>query len=264
MRSLIRFALTVFFCGSICACSPNQEALPVSSDGTVLLNKRPIGKSALQEKRRLEKTIQELKRRLPTPLDEIELYAVSTLGSALFIIGGSTKGQSVSNTWLLDHKTLSVKTGPKLNYSRSDHEVTKLKDGRLLISGGVKRKPNGDFSLVSQMELYDPKTGQFYLTKALSCPRYQHTAVQLDDHRVIILGGATDQEHSAEGGFTDNVEVFNIRSETIRSGPRLSFPQKQPDLVLINSRKIFVFNGEPFLWDAPNERAPSEFIEITE
>src|SRR5215831_14859654 len=72
------------------------------------------------------------------------------------------------------------------------HTSTLLPDGRVLIAGGNSAFLFGGASAVeSSAELYDPATGTFAATGAMTTPRDGHTATLLPDGRVLLAGGAT-------------------------------------------------------------------------
>lgn len=74
------------------------------------------------------------------------------------------------------------------------HSMTTLTDGRVLVAGGEGRaddsQPSGDPIppyYRSDAEIYDPKTGKFIPTGAMSQVRGQTVAVPLPDGRVVVL-----------------------------------------------------------------------------
>lgn len=72
-----------------------------------------------------------------------------------------------------------------------DHTATRLKDGRVLIAGGMTAAKTGAFS--QSAYLYNPKAvpkvHPFLDAGQLKTPRVNHTATLLDDGRVLIAGG---------------------------------------------------------------------------
>jgi hypothetical protein len=109
-------------------------------------------------------------------------------------VGGSTQAS------LFDPVTgKSTPTGAMIE-PRYDHSATLLPDGRVLIAGGgSSRRIDGRNGLVvlASAELYDPVTGTFTPTGAMTAARRRHTATLLPDERVLIVGGlatpTTDQ-----------------------------------------------------------------------
>jgi N-acetylneuraminic acid mutarotase len=67
------------------------------------------------------------------------------------------------------------------------HTATLLKDGRVLIAGGVGPRSGEDY--LASAEIYDPVTGQFSAAGSLPSPRVYNTATLLPSGLVLIAGG---------------------------------------------------------------------------
>ncbi len=84
--------------------------------------------------------------------------------------------------------------------NRGDHTATLLANGKVLIAGGADQDPTG--TGLASAELYDPSTGTFTQTGSMAVGRFLHTATQLQDGRVLIVGGvlrsASDPVATAE------------------------------------------------------------------
>ena len=97
--------------------------------------------------------------------------------------------------------------------------VTLLADGRVLFAGGWS---GGDDSYTpsATAQLYDPKTGTFSLTGAMTVPRARHTATLLTDGRVLITGGVSEQTSSTTGPYLASAELYDPKSGTFAAaGP---------------------------------------------
>ena len=110
-----------------------------------------------------------------------------------------------------------------MNTARVDHTATVLKDGRVLVTGGLCC---GAVPESNTAEIYDPGTAKFSFTGSMLDKRWEHEAVLLNNGMVLVAGGYTaggNQLSSAElfdpagaggaGGFggTANMSVARIR-----------------------------------------------------
>jgi hypothetical protein len=82
--------------------------------------------------------------------------------------------------------------GPAYSNSigRNFYTATLLKDGRVLVAGGLGTGDGGPIGRLAVAQIWDPSTGKFTATGSMNLPRYQHTATLLEDGRVLIVGGA--------------------------------------------------------------------------
>ena len=92
--------------------------------------------------------------------------------------------QYVANAELYDPQTGSFATTGKLTVVRSQHTVTPLSSGQILLIGG-----SSVGGRVSSAELYYPATETFAVTGSLSTERSLHTASRLTNGQVLVAGG---------------------------------------------------------------------------
>jgi hypothetical protein len=108
---------------------------------------------------------------------------------------------------------------------RAIHTATLLSTGKALVAGGINH-----YTLVQQpprraclpvatnlAELFDPASGAFTATGAMSTPRFAHTATVLQDNRVLVAGGSSITPPTAEiydpvaAAFTATSNMVSVR-----------------------------------------------------
>jgi hypothetical protein len=79
-----------------------------------------------------------------------------------------------------------------MNVARVAHTATRLRDGRVLIAGGISccvtTPTTVSQFVVETAEIYDPETDSFTPTGSMAMARGDHTATLLRDSRVLIVG----------------------------------------------------------------------------
>lgn len=100
---------------------------------------------------------------------------------------------------------------------RTYHTATVLRDGRVLVAGGMNRMG----SALKSAELFDPKTDKWLPTGSMAAARYDATATLLPDGRVLIAGGSSTPEGYAGAGqerheerSLDTAELYDPRTGT--------------------------------------------------
>ncbi len=157
--------------------------------------------------------------------------------------------------------------------ARSFHTATLLRGppercgancGKILVAGGFgavdPSGPTGNAEPLTSAELYDPATGQWTATGAMSERRAWHTATLLGDGRVLVAGGA---KAAGGGSAVDTAELYDPASGTwtpagnlVAGGnPNMSGPQGarqnhaavlltgSPDQCASNCGKVLVVGG---------------------
>lgn len=140
--------------------------------------------------------------------------AVTLTNGKVLVIGGETSTNGVVSTvgtCELYSATGSsrVATGSLLT-PRGSFGAIRLKDGRVLVAGGVNK--NG---WTTTAEIYDPATGSFTATGSLNSPRRDFAMALLNDGRVLAVGGNGTQ-------LPATTELYNPSNGTWVVGPTLN------------------------------------------
>ena len=117
-------------------------------------------------------------------------------------------------------KSVFVATG-SMTTGRWFETATKLKDGRVLIVGGMATAFND--SVLGSAELYNPATGSTTLVGSLHTPRFGHVAALLNDGRVLIAGG-----EDANGAPVRPAEFFNPSTKIFTPAGNTPFTDFEP------------------------------------
>lgn len=111
-------------------------------------------------------------------------HTVSALdpGWAL-VAGGFTGGKPATSTLLVDLVGGELRKAGRLRTARARHASVTLKDGRVLVLGGVNKR------VLASVEAYDPMTDKWYRMPDMASPRADFTVVEVDGG-LMLLGGS--------------------------------------------------------------------------
>ncbi len=124
---------------------------------------------------------------------------------------------------------------------RSFHFAVRLRDGRVLLGGGVSSATPG--SVLSSAELYDPAKGVFTGTGALLTPRYGAASILLRDGDVLVAGGSNN---SGPYGFNplQSAELYHPATNTFSATGEMDVARANPVLVKTATDAVFVLGDE--------------------
>jgi hypothetical protein len=114
------------------------------------------------------------------------LSALLADGRVLFVGGFDPVKGMATTVEVYEPATGKFSPTGSMTTARDFETVTRLRDGRVLVVGGLAA--DNAHQLVSA-EIYDPATGKFTVTGSLHTARQFHTATLLVDGRVLIAGG---------------------------------------------------------------------------
>ena len=105
--------------------------------------------------------------------------------------GGSFGGNATAAAELYDPSSGSFTATNPMMSPRSMHTATLLQNGQVLLAGGASAfYGRGPSSSLSSAELFDPTTDNFTATADMTALREQHTATQLNNGEVLVVGGS--------------------------------------------------------------------------
>jgi hypothetical protein len=133
-----------------------------------------------------------------------------------------------------NHGAGSIAIAAPMLEPRSGHAATLLPNGKVLITGGMRR--NQDF--YKSAELYDPATGKFRPAGDMSMGRVGHIAVLLGSGKVLIAGGWINR------GATDSAELYDPASGKFSVIAPMTTRRGRPSATLLENGDILIAGGE--------------------
>lgn len=108
-------------------------------------------------------------------------------GDTLFLAGFRGRTGTTASTERVEGPATRIRAGEPLTVERELFSVTRLADGRFLLTGGYSTRQR---KTLAGAEIYDPATDRFTETAGpLHHGRFGHTAVRLSDGKVLVVGG---------------------------------------------------------------------------
>ena len=147
----------------------------------------------------------------------------------------------------IDPETGEFEFKNRLAVPRGAYSSTPLRDGRVLITGGV----NLEGSVVKISKIYDPSSNDFTETGGLIQERFRHLALLLQDGSVLIVGGRKGNPASSER--VTGAERFDPTTKAFSEAGSPGSEQAWSGRVL-QTGKVFLIlrNGDVVLYDPEN------------
>lgn len=124
---------------------------------------------------------------------------------------------------------------------RLAYTATRLRDGRILIAGGMGGSIPSPTNCVAVAEIFDPVSRTFTSTGTLVKSRVYHTATLLRDGRVLIAGGTDCAGEQYTG--TRSAELFDPAAGTFSSTGDLVVARWTHAATLTNTGKVLITGG---------------------
>jgi Kelch motif protein/galactose oxidase-like protein len=110
----------------------------------------------------------------------------------ILVVGGRNGGVPLASVEIFDQTTRYQTDGGKLSltHARQQHVATVLRDGRVLITGGLGE----DGKPITAAEIYEPRNRVIAAARPMNVARANHVAVLLCDGTVLLAGGGAGAE----------------------------------------------------------------------
>lgn len=106
-------------------------------------------------------------------------------------------------------------TGPQLPVGVGGHATTLLSDGSLLITGGASSITS---PALGSALIFSPATRTMeMIATELAVPRVGHSATNIGDDLVLIVGGGSSAEVGAVSELVETVELYSTSTRTFRN-----------------------------------------------
>jgi N-acetylneuraminic acid mutarotase len=142
----------------------------------------------------------------------------------------------VANTWSY--------TGT-MTIQRAYATATLLGDGRVLLAGGlVPYDGTGRLVATAAAEVYDFQTDTWSAVSPMAVPRGSFTATRLNDGRVLVVGGTTNDGAVPPNSLvTSTAEIFNPATNTWSAAASLPGPRQEAGAAPLPDGRVLVMGG---------------------
>jgi hypothetical protein len=157
----------------------------------------------------------------------------------VLVTGGFDGISEIASCERLNLNTMLWENAGTMNTGRSSHTLTKLNDGRYLVTGGFNAAEG--FQL-SSCEIYDPITNNWSAVQSMADTRDHHAAVLLYDGKVLVAGGRRfNSDLNLFEGMIE-CEYYNPTTDEWTTAPVLAEPQSYHHM-LYNADSYYLLAG---------------------
>lgn len=161
-------------------------------------------------------------------------------GKVLVTGGYDVDGDPLASAELYDPvKDVWTPTG-SMSSPRADFTATRLDNGEVLAAGGIETNPftSPTFVGLSTAETFDPKTGTWTPTHAMTGPRFAHAAVRLVAGSVLVAGGEDAAFHPI-----GSAEVYDAGARAWTAAPAMGTARAAPAASSLPGGRVLVTGG---------------------
>lgn len=159
--------------------------------------------------------------------------SIELVSGKILICGGSISSgpgshDATKRSWLYDPQSHVLVPGPDMVHLHVQPTVIKLRDGRIMLSGGYVLP---SLKATAFTEIFDPKLEKFFDCGDMCIPRQDHASLQINDYQVIFAGGQTNSADRMDP-YTASVELFDIKTRRHITVASLGVARSSPILIL--------------------------------
>ncbi|MDQ3979413.1 MAG: hypothetical protein M3314_07680 [Actinomycetota bacterium] len=176
-------------------------------------------------------------------------HAVAALADGRVLVAGgrNAEGDPTASAEIYDPGSGTWSVTAPMSVSRIGHSLTTLADGRVLVAGGTTPGTGAagggqTINPEESAEIFDPRTGTWRTTQAMSTGRFEHTATALVDGKVLIVGG----QGPGEGGRLTplaTAELYDPAADTFVSTTSLQEGRTNHAAVLLADKSTVLVVG---------------------
>ena len=157
-------------------------------------------------------------------------------GLVLLLASAAVVTYTQRQYFMQDRSNGSVVSLGRMRLQRAAHSATVLRDGRVLIAGGMEQAEGEEINTASA-ELFDPSTKTFAPAAAMNQRRAGHTATLLPSGDVLIAGGFD------EGVALQSVEIFRSSTATFERVGDMLEQRDRHSSTLLNDGTVLIVGG---------------------
>lgn len=157
----------------------------------------------------------------------------------VLICGGTSEADAATaldSAELYDPELGSFVPTGSMTVAREAATATPLRNGFVLVAGGTTGA--GLHTTLASAELYDPVTGTFRQTGAMTTPRQGHTATLLSDGRVLITGGTSNGVDALA-----SAELYDPATGRFTATGRMAVAREGQTATLLKDGRVLIAGG---------------------